>query len=121
MVSEARARTNASSIVDALLAVSAAEAAAKLRALARVRDAFVFRHDSSPARPSASEYILQEACDSASRLSAAAAALANGSGTATSPDGGTDGPRSARRVLGGRHARHAAAPAAFSLARCTIG
>ena len=57
-----QARTNASAVVQALLAVSPAEAARKLRALARLRDAFVFREGSSPQQPSAAEFILEEMC-----------------------------------------------------------
>jgi len=70
VVHEKTARRDAAAVVRALLAVGAAEAEAKLKALARVRDAFVFREGSSQEQPSAAEYILDEACASARRFSA---------------------------------------------------
>ena len=65
-------------VLRKLSTVTDAEAAAKLAALRRVRDAFVLRRGascSSPTRPCASHFILQEACDTA-RL------VAHGSGAA---------------------------------------
>ena len=53
---------------NTLLQVTATDAAAKLEALARVRDAFVFREGSSPTNPTAAEYILNDACRAGRRF-----------------------------------------------------
>ena len=65
-------------IVDRLRTVTAAEAAAKHAALARVRDAFVWRAPEPGGRPSAPDHIFAEACDAARRHRAAAAAGVGG-------------------------------------------
>ena len=52
-------------VLRALQALPPEEIAAKRRALRDVRDAFVLRGNSSPARPTAAEYILDEACHAA--------------------------------------------------------
>ena len=67
-------RYDALAMLEKLRRVSAAEAAAKLKALAAVRSAFVFHEGSTPQRPSAAEHILDEACQSAKALNAAAGA-----------------------------------------------
>jgi hypothetical protein len=71
VVQEQRAREDATAVVQRLQAVSDKEADTKLRALRELRDAFVFRENSSAARPSAAEYILDEACRRAKAFSAA--------------------------------------------------
>ena len=48
--------------VDALAALPPAEVDPKRAALRRVRDAFVFRNDSSWERPSAAEHIYEQVC-----------------------------------------------------------
>lgn len=68
VISEQRARTHAAEMVQALLAVTPREAAAKLASLERMRDAFVFRDGSSADSPTAAEHILDEACSMASQL-----------------------------------------------------
>lgn len=65
LVDEQRVQRDAEGMVRALLRVTDAEAAAKLGALRRVRDAFVFRAGSNASSPSAAEYILEEACAAA--------------------------------------------------------
>ena len=65
-------------IVDRLRTVTAGEAAAKHAALARVRDAFVWRAPEPAGRPSAPDHIFAEACDAARRHRAAAAAGVGG-------------------------------------------
>ena len=62
LVPAAAAQNNIGAVMRQLSAISAAEAATKLAALRRVRDAFVFRKGSDLAKPSAAEYILSEAC-----------------------------------------------------------
>jgi len=59
---ESDAKTRLPALIDRLREVTADEAAAKHRALAAVRAAFVFREGSSPRRPCASEFVLDEAC-----------------------------------------------------------
>ena len=65
------ARTAASrmeAVVRTLLSISEREVDAKWAELRRARNAFVFRHNSSDARPSAAEHILSEACRAARRF-----------------------------------------------------
>ena len=69
VIDERRARYDAATMVERLLAVTPSEADAKLRELARVRAAFVFHEGSSPSQPTAAEYILDEACKASSALS----------------------------------------------------
>ena len=61
-------RATMPALLEALRAVSPAEAAAKHAALRAVRDAFVFREGASRARPTAPQYILDEACHSARQM-----------------------------------------------------
>jgi len=114
VVHERTARHDAAVVVRALLAVSAAEAHAKLRALARVRDAFVFRgsssHGSSAQPPSAAEYILDEACAAARSFSAAFKGKGSPGGGVM--DGGSK--ESSRRGALPWHRGH-------DLSRCTLG
>ena len=65
LVSERDATRNMTGVLQALQALPPSEVAQKRRALQAVRDAFVMRRGSSPARPSAAEYILDEACQAA--------------------------------------------------------
>ena len=97
VVDEQYARSDAAAMLRALLAVTAEEHAQKLRALAAVRGAFVFRRGSSPSEPTAAEHILDEACRSAKRL----AASSGGSATARAPPGGA-GPIDLSRCTLGR-------------------
>ena len=66
-LSEYEAKLNFSAAVDALARIEYAAAEQKLAALRRVRDAFVFRQDSSLLHPTAPHYILGEACAAAKR------------------------------------------------------
>ena len=66
LVTERAAASDFSSAIAKLRAIPEAEAASKLAALRAVRDAFVFRPASSGV-PTAADYILSEACDSAGR------------------------------------------------------
>eukprot|EP00965_Chrysotila_dentata_P156107 5157516-Pleurochrysis_carterae.AAC.5 len=61
-VSRAAATTRMGEVLNGLARVSDAEAAEKLLKLKLVRDAFVFRHDSSVSSPSATEFIVGEVC-----------------------------------------------------------
>ena len=65
LVTEEAATENMPGVLRALQALPPDEIAAKRRALRDVRDAFVLRGNSSPARPTAAEYILDEACHAA--------------------------------------------------------
>ena len=117
VVHERTARHDAAVVVRALFAVSAAEAHAKLRALARVRDAFVFRgsssHGSSVQPPSAAEYILDEACAAARSFSASFKGKGSpGGGVMDRMDGGSK--ESSRRGALPWHRGH-------DLSRCTLG
>jgi hypothetical protein len=67
-VREAQARTRFRRVLAKLERVDEATAAAKLAALALVRDAFVFRPNSSLDDPSAAEYVLNEVCATARRF-----------------------------------------------------
>ena len=98
VVDEEYARTDAAAMLRALLAVTAEEHAQKLRALAAVRGAFVFRRGSSPSEPTAAEHILDEACRSAKRL----AASSGGSATVRAPPGGAGSIDLSRCTLGRR-------------------
>ena len=62
------ATTNMKAVLERLAAVSEAEARAKLAALRRVHDAFVFRRASTIDQPSAPHYILSEACAARRRV-----------------------------------------------------
>lgn len=79
-------------VLEKLAAVTADEAAAKLAALRRVRDAFVFRRGSTVEAPSAPEYMLGEMCHEARRAARGAES------DAEEPAAGGD---HARCVLGG--------------------
>ena len=61
------ALSNTSRMLEWLDGVTEEEANTKLAALRSVRPAFVFREGSSPARPSAAEYVFSEACHWAKR------------------------------------------------------
>ena len=67
-VSEYAAKLNFTAILDRLALISEADANEKFAALRRVRDAFVFRRDSSLHQPTAPHFILSEACAAAKRL-----------------------------------------------------
>jgi hypothetical protein len=55
-------------IIRRLESVTLAEAESKFAALRVVRSAFVFRQGSTPSAPSATDYILAEACSLARRM-----------------------------------------------------
>ena len=62
------AAANFSAVLERLQAVSAAEAESKLERLRGVHSAFIFRHGSTEARPSAPELIMAEACATSAHL-----------------------------------------------------
>jgi hypothetical protein len=72
-ISEYIAKLNFSAVLDRLERISETEAARKLAALRRVRDAYVFRHGATVQHPSAAHYILGEACAAARRQRTGAA------------------------------------------------
>ena len=85
IISDVTARTRMASVLAQLEKVSAAEAAAKRKALLAVRDAFVWRPPAlhPMAQPSAVDYLLGELCD------AARSWRVNGSLSTSPPAGGS--------------------------------
>eukprot|EP00965_Chrysotila_dentata_P196174 6177420-Pleurochrysis_carterae.AAC.7 len=61
-VSSEAATTRMGDVLNGLAMVSDSEATEKLRKLRLVRDAFVFRQQSSVSKPSAAEFIIGEVC-----------------------------------------------------------
>lgn len=68
-VTERHARSRMRDILSMLEARPSAELRAKRARLKEVRNAFIFRRESSPARPSASEFILGDVCAAARLIS----------------------------------------------------
>ena len=69
-VSELHAREEFGSVLEMLDRIPEVELTAKRERLKQLRDAFVFREQSSMERPSAAEHILAEACSAARRMPA---------------------------------------------------
>lgn len=80
-ISEYDAKLNFTAALDRLSLISESEAAEKHAALRRVRDAFVFRQGGTVKRPTASHFILGEACAAARRHRTGRLAVAAGSRT----------------------------------------